>query len=396
MKALEGIHVFDMTRILAGPFCTQILGDLGAEVIKIEQPHIGDMTRSWGPPFEKDGAGKNTKESAYYLSCNRNKRSLSLDFTKPEGLEIAHALIKNSDVFVENFKTGFLARYGLGYEDVKKLKPDIIYCSLTGFGQTGPYAHRPGYDFQIQGLSGLMSLIGEPEGIPLRAGISIADVSTGMYSALGILAALYQRMRTGEGQFIDMALLDSTLALMSFAAQSYLLDGNLPPRVGNGHPNIVPYGAFRAQDGLVIVAIGTDNQFEKFCQFVGRKDLLSHPHYLNNETRVHHREEVLDEMNKIMGAHPKTYWIEKLDKIGIPVGPVNTLEEAFQDPQVKVRGIARVLEGNLKTVASPLCLSGSPPVYKRRPPRLGEHTKEILSEVLSAEKIEELKEKGII
>jgi len=391
LKALEGIRVFDMTRILAGPFCTQILGDLGAEVIKIEQPNVGDVTRSWGPPFEKE-----SKESAYYLSCNRNKRSLSLDFTKPEGLVIAYALIKKSDVFVENFKTGFLARHGLAYEDVKKIKPDIIYCSITGFGQTGPYADRPGYDFQIQGLSGLMSLIGEPDGDPLRAGISIADIGTGIYSALAILAALYQRTRTGQGQYIDMALLDSTLALMSFAAQSYLLDGNLPPRVGNGHPNIVPYGAFQVQDGLVIVAIGSDNQFKKFCEFAGRADLLSHPHYLNNEVRVRHREEVMAEMNKIMGAWPKAYWLENLQKIGVPTGPVNTLEDAFQDPQVKASEIAKSFQEGLKTVASPLHLSASPPAYKKRPPRLGEHTEEVLSEILSMERIGDLKKKGIV
>jgi len=380
-----------MTRILAGPFCTQILGDLGAEVIKIEQPHVGDVTRSWGPPFEND-----SKESAYFLSCNRNKRSLSLDFTKPEGLEIAYALIQKSDVLVENFKTGFLARHGLGYDDVRKIKPEIIYCSITGFGQTGPYAERPGYDFQIQGLSGLMSLIGEPEGAPMRAGISVADIGTGIYSALGILAALYQRTRTGEGQYIDMALLDSTLALMSFAAQSYVLNGELPPRVGNGHPNIVPYGAFQAKDGLVIVAIGSESQFKNFCHAVGRKDLLAHPHYLNNEVRVLHREEVLTEMNKIIGSQAKAYWLEKLEKVGVPTGLVNTLDETFEDPQVKARKIVQCFQEGLKTIASPLHLSASSADYKRRPPHLGEHTIEILSEILSGEEIEVLKEKGTV
>jgi crotonobetainyl-CoA:carnitine CoA-transferase CaiB-like acyl-CoA transferase len=382
MTALQGIRVFDMTRILAGPFCTQILGDLGADVIKVEHPEIGDVTRSWGPPFEKDAQGNDTTESAYYLSCNRNKRSLALDFTKPEGLEIAHSLIKNSDVFVENFKQGFLKRYGLDYEAVKKIKPDIIYCSITGFGQEGPYAERPGYDFQVQGLSGLMSLIGEPDGTPLRAGISIADLSAGIYSAVAILGALYQRTQTGEGQFIDMALLDSTLALLSFAAQSYLLDGKNPPRVGNGHPNIVPYGVFEAKDGLIVLAIGTSSQFEKFCHFVGREDLLSHPHFASNKERVLHREEVIAEMNKIMGTQPKSYWLEHLEKEGIPAGPVNTLKEAFEDPQVKADEIAKSLDG-LKIVASPLHLSASPPVYNRRPPRLGEHTEEILAEIMS-------------
>ncbi|MBY0292745.1 MAG: CoA transferase [Alphaproteobacteria bacterium] len=395
MKALDGIRVFDMTRVLAGPVCTQTLGDLGADVIKIEQPFVGDVTRLWGPPFEKDETGQETKESAYYLSCNRNKRSVTLDFTKPEGLAIAHRLIEKSDVFVENFKKGFLTYHGLSYADIKKIKPDIIYCSITGFGQTGPYAHRPGYDFQVQGLSGLMSLIGEPEGIPLRAGISVADIGTGMYGVMAILAALFQRTRTGKGQYIDLALLDSTMALLSFAAQSYLLEGKSPPRVGNGHPNIVPYGTFQAQDGFVIIAIGTDAQFEKFCRFVGREDLLSHPHYLHNDVRVRHREKVIEEVNKIIKEKPKIYWLENLEKIGIPAGPVNTLEEAFQDPQVQARDIAQSF-GDLKTVASPLHLSDSPVTYQRRPPQLGEHTKDVLSEFLSSTQIADLQKANII
>ena len=389
MSALKGIRVFDMTRVLAGPLCTQILGDLGADVLKVEQPGVGDITRTWGPPFDLDAA------SAYYLSCNRNKRSLTLDFTKPEGLEIAHHLIEKSDIFVENFKTGFLTSYGLGYKDIKKIKPDIIYCSITGFGQTGPYAERPGYDFQIQGLSGLMSLIGEPDGDPLRAGISIADISTGIYSALAIVTALFQRSQTGEGQYIDMSLLDSTMALMTFASQSYLLDGKQPPRVGNGHPNIVPYGAFKAKDGFVIIAIGTQGQFEKFCRFVNREDLLSHPHYLNNEVRVHHRDEVVQEMNKITSNQSVAYWIEHMEKIGVPSGPVNTLEEAFHNPQVIGREIEQTVEG-VKTVASPLGLSASPPVYSKHPPRLGEHTEEVLREIISEDIIEELRVKGIV
>ncbi len=395
MRALAGIRVFDVTRVLAGPFCTQILGDLGADVIKIERPHIGDVTRTWGPPFEKDALGQDTTESAYYISCNRNKRSVTLDFTQPEGLKIAQDLIATSDVFVENFKVGFLARHGLGYEDIKKIKPDIIYCSITGFGQTGPYANRPGYDFQVQGLSGLMSLIGEPQGLPLRAGISIADTATGIYGAVAILAALFQRSQTGEGQQIDMALLDSTLALMSFAAQSYLLDGNLPPRVGNAHPNIVPYGAFEAQDGLLIITLGTEGQFERFCRFVWREDLLSHPHFLSNAVRVRHREEVIAEFSQIIKEKPKAYWEEQLAKIGIPAGPVNTLEEAFQDPQVEARGLASVI-GDVKTVASPLHLSTSESVYRQRPPRLGEHTEEVLREILSPKELKELQNREIV
>lgn len=368
-----------MTRVLAGPFCTQILGDLGADVLKIEHPIHGDMTRAWGPPFEQT-----TGESAYYLSCNRNKRSVALDITTPAGLKAAKKLIATSDVFVENFKVGFLAHHGLSYEDVKKIKPDIIYCSITGFGQTGPYAQRPGYDFQVQGLSGLMSLIGEPEGIPLRAGISIADIGTGLYSAIAILAALHQRGQTGEGQYIDMALLDSTMGLLSFAAQSYLLDGKSPPRVGNGHPNIVPYGVFEASDGYVIIAIGTDGQFEKFCTFVNEEAFFKE--YPKNKDRVLNRERVNSKVQALVGKKTKAYWIEQLDKIGIPVGPVNSLKEAFEDPQVKAHQIEAPLDG-LNVVASPLNLSKSKPDYRYRPPYLGEHTEEVLREVLSVEEL---------
>lgn len=396
MQALEGIRVFDMTRVLAGPFCTQILGDLGADIIKIEQPGIGDITRAWGPPFEKDIAGNNTKESAYFLSCNRNKRSMTLDFTKPEGLAVAKKLIKTCDVFVENFKTGTLDKYGLGYEDVKKIKPDIIYCSITGFGHTGPFANHPGYDFQIQGMSGLMSLIGDPQGEPMRAGISISDLGAGVYSAVAILAALFQQARTGQGQFIDMALLDTTMALLSFSAQSYLLDGKLPPRVGNAHPNIVPYGAFQASDGFVVITIGTDAQFQKFCRFVDREDLISDPHYMTNEARVMNRDEVIKEIGNVVKTQPKDYWIQNLDKLDIPVGPVNTLAGAFENDQVQAREIAHSFQDGPKTVASPLRLSNSKPDYKRRPPHLGEHTDEVLRELMELDEIRKLKEAGAI
>jgi crotonobetainyl-CoA:carnitine CoA-transferase CaiB-like acyl-CoA transferase len=374
VSALDSIRVFDLTRVLAGPLCTQILGDLGADVIKVEQPGVGDITRTWGPPFDAENV------SAYYLSCNRNKRSMTLDFTKPEGLEIAYKLIAKSDVFVENFMVGQLSKYGLGYEDVKKINPNIIYCSVTGFGQTGPYAKRPGYDFQIQGMSGLMSLVGEEGGGPLRAGISISDISTGIYSALAIVTALYQRSQTGEGQYIDMSLLDSTMALMTFAAQSYLVDSKQPPRVGNGHPNIVPYGAFKARDGFIIVAIGTEEQFQKFCKFVEHEDLCSNPLFNSNKERVKNRESMNQEMSNIIGKETVAYWSENLEAIGIPAGPVNSIEEAFNDQQVKARSIEKMIEG-MKTVASPLGLSKSRPVYRRKPPHLGEHGEEILKEL---------------
>lgn len=372
-QALSGIKVFDLTRVLAGPTCTQILGDLGADVVKIEQPGRGDITRTWGPPFEKDAQGNDTTESAFYLACNRNKSSVELDYTTPGGKAKALEMIAESDVLVENFKTGTLAKFGLDYESVKDLNPRLIYCSITGFGQTGPYAKRPGYDFQIQGLSGLMSLNGEPNGNPLRAGISLADISSGVYSATAILAALFQRTQTGRGQFIDMSLLDCTVAMLSFAGQSALLDGQQPERVGNGHPNIVPYGAFQAKDGFVVIALGTDAQFQAFCELVGRSDLSSDSRFRENKDRVAHRKEMLEIMNGITQEYTRDYWLETLEKAGIPCGPVNTIPEMLADPQVVERGLAQCIEGSsLKTLASPLRLADSPVTYHKRPPRLGE------------------------
>lgn len=372
-QALSGIKVFDLTRVLAGPTCTQILGDLGADVCKIEQPGVGDITRTWGPPFEKDADGQDTTESAFYLACNRNKRSIELDYTTAEGKAQAIAMIEDSDILVENFKTGTLAKYGLDYDAVKEINPRLIYCSITGFGQTGPYAHRPGYDFQIQGMSGLMSLNGEPQGDPMRAGISLADISSGVYSAVAILAALHQRTQTGKGQYIDMSLLDCTVAMLSFAAQSTLLTGEQPERVGNGHPNIVPYGAFQASDGFIVIALGTDEQFRNFCNLVDRPELSTDPRFLCNSDRVHHRQDMLQIMNQITSQHTRDYWLKALEHAGIPCGPVNTIPEMFTDPQVGARGLAKGLsDSTLKTVASPLNLSDSPVSYKKRPPRLGE------------------------
>lgn len=372
-QALKDISVCDLTRVLAGPTCTQILGDLGASVIKVEQPGVGDITRTWGPPFEKDSQGNDTSESAYYLACNRNKSSVEIDISTVDGVAQLHEIISKSDVFVENFKTGTLKKFGFDYNTLKQIYPRLIYCSITGFGQTGPYAERPGYDFQIQGMSGLMSLNGDPHGDPLRAGISLADLSTGVYSATAILAALFQRTQTGRGQFIDMALFDCQMAMLSFAAQSYLVDSQQPQRYGNGHPNIVPYGAFKAQDGFIVIAIGTNAQFEAFCQFVGRTDIFEDPRFAQNKDRVAHRQDMLPLMESITSQHPRSYWIENMEKIGVPCGPVNSLEEAFNDPQAIARGLAQSIEGTpLKTVASPLRLSDSPVQYRSRPPRLGE------------------------
>ena len=373
-QALTGIKVFDLTRVLAGPTCTQILGDLGADVMKIEQPGVGDITRTWGPPFEKDQEGNDTNESAFYISCNRNKRSLELDYTAPEGKNRALQMIADSDILVENFKTGTLAKYGLDYESVKKINPRLIYCSITGFGQKGPYARRPGYDFQIQGMSGLMSLNGEVYGDPMRSGISLADISTGVYSAVAILAALYQRTQTGRGQFIDMSLLDCQVAMLSFAAQSTLLTGEQPERVGNGHPNIVPYGAFPAQDGFVVIAIGTDEQYSKFCSLVNRPELISDPRFQRNKDRVANRQCMLEIMAEITSQHSRDYWLKVLDEAGVPCGPVNSISEMLQDPHVQLRQLAsQTGEGGLKTVTSPLRLTDSPVDYSCRPPRLGEN-----------------------
>lgn len=371
-QALTGIKVFDLTRVLAGPTCTQILGDLGADVVKIEQPGVGDITRTWGPPFEKDQEGNDTTESAFYLSCNRNKRSLELDYTSPEGKARALTMIAESDILVENFKTGTLAKYDLDYESVKQINSRLIYCSITGFGQGGPYAQRPGYDFQIQGMSGLMSLNGEVNGDPMRAGISLADISTGVYSAVAILAAVYQRTQTGRGQFIDMSLLDCQVAMLSFAAQSALLTGEQPERVGNGHPNIVPYGSFPTQDGFVVIAIGTNEQFAKFCNLVKRPELITDPRFQHNKDRVANRHYMLKIMEEITLQYTRAHWLKALEEAGVPCGPVNSIPEMFEDPQVLVRGLAQQTgsEG-LKTIASPLRLEDSPVDYKKRPPSLG-------------------------
>jgi len=373
--ALENIKVLDLTRVLAGPTCTQILGDMGAEVLKVEHPETSDITRTWGPPFEMDESGKPTTESAYYLSCNRNKKSILIDFTTSEGKEQLIKLIKTSDIFVENFKTGTLEKYGLGYDEVSKIKPDIIYCSITGFGHTGPFKDKPGYDFQVQGMSGLMSLNGEPEGTPMRAGISLADISTGVYSALAIMTALFHHARTGEGQFIDMALFDCQMAMLSFAAQSYLTDGKQPPRTGNAHPNIVPYGAYQAKDGHVIIAIGTDDQFRKFCKAVSRPDLFEDTRFHHNKDRVLNRDILIPIIEDLTKNKTVEEWVQLLDTLNIPCGPVNTLDQAFNHPQAIARELS-ISMGDLKGVASPLRLSKTPPSYRRRPPRHGEHNAE--------------------
>lgn len=380
---LAGLRVFDLTRVLAGPGATMMLGDLGAEVIKIEKPGAGDDTRSWGPPFLKDAAGNDTTESAYYLCANRNKKSVTLDFTTPQGLAIAKQLIAGCDILVENYKTGGLDKYGLGYEQLKKEFPRLIYCSLTGFGHDGPYKQRPGYDFMIQAMGGIMSVTGEPQGAPHKMAIAYADVLTGMYALNGILAALYHREKTGKGQFIDIALLDSQVAALWNVGQNYLTSGAAPKRMGNAHASIVPYEAFEANDGWLVLAVGNDRQFHDFCAYAGRADLASDARFVRNADRVRHRDTLVPVVRDIIATQSVDHWVTGLEKINVPCGRVNTLPEVFNDPQVVARGGIAEMQHPLapapiKLLANPLKLSDTPVSYRHAPPTLGEHTDDVL------------------
>ncbi|MGH7124662.1 MAG: CaiB/BaiF CoA transferase family protein, partial [Stellaceae bacterium] len=318
---LTGVRVFDMSRVLAGPSCAQLLGDLGADVIKVERPGDGDDTRKWGPPYLKDAQGRDTTESAYYLSANRAKRSLTLDFTKPAGRDIARRLIACSDVLLENYKVGTLAKYGLGYAELHAAFPRLVYCSITGFGQTGPYAPRAGYDYLIQAMGGIMSVTGEPKGEPMKVAVAIADLMTGMYSAVAILAALRHRDATGKGQHIDMALLDTQVAWLANLGQGYLTSGELPARLGNAHATVVPYQVFKTADSHIVLAIGNDGQFRKFCDFAGASALASDPRFATNPARIRNRAELIPEMTAIVGREASDYWIRELERIGVPCGP---------------------------------------------------------------------------
>lgn len=400
---LKGIRVFDMSRILAGPSATQILGDMGAEILKIEKPGQGDDTRKWGPPFVKDASGKDTTESSYYLSANRNKKSLALDFTTPEGLAIAKKLISTCDILFENYKAGSLEKYGLGYEQLKAEFPKLIYCSLTGFGHDGPYKDLAGYDFLIQGMGGIMSLTGPADGMPHKIGVAYCDLLTGLYALNGILAALYHREKTGQGQFIDIALLDSQVATLSNAGQYYLTSGKVTPRMGNAHPTIVPYEAFRAQDGDIILAVGNDKQFAEFCAFAGRSDLAADAKFATNANRVRNRAEIVPVVAQIIAQHSQKYWIENLEKRGVPCGPVNTLDKVFGDPQVQARGMVTEMAHDasptpVKLIASPLRFSATPVSYRHAPPMLGANTDEILADELkmTPDEILNLRHKGVV
>ncbi|PJY98466.1 CaiB/BaiF CoA transferase family protein [Pseudomonas donghuensis] len=406
MGALSHLRVLDLSRVLAGPWSGQILADLGAEVIKVERPGSGDDTRAWGPPFLKDAYGENTSEAAYYLAANRNKRSLTIDFTQPEGQRLVRELAAKSDVLIENFKVGGLAAYGLDYESLKAINPRLVYCSVTGFGQTGPYAKRAGYDFMIQGLGGLMSLTGRPEGEegagPVKVGVALTDILTGLYSTVAILAALAHRDRDGGGQHIDMALLDVQVACLANQAMNYLTTGTPPRRLGNAHPNIVPYQDFPTADGDFILTVGNDGQFRKFAEVAGQPQWADDPRFATNKQRVANRAELIPLIRQATVFKTTAEWVAQLEQAGVPCGPINDLAQMFADPQVKARGLAiempHPLAGQVPQVASPIRLSETPVEYRHAPPLLGEHTEQILGEVLglAASEIERLREAKVV
>ena len=401
---LSGLRVFDMTRVLAGPTCTQILGDLGADVIKIERPGRGDDSRGMGPPYLSDAQGKDTAESAYFLSVNRNKRSVTLNLTTEEGQELARRMIGKCDVVVENFRTGALAQYGLAYDQIREAYPALVYCSVTGFGQTGPYAERGGYDYLVQGMGGIMSVTGEPGGAPTKVGVGVSDIITGMYAAIAIQAALRHRDLTGEGQHIDMALLDSQVAWLSYVGENYLVSGKMPQRLGSQHPNIMPYQVFRASDGLMVLAVGNDAQFTRFCEFAGCPDLAADERYTTNAGRVKNRDGLTPVLADIIASKSIAHWVKGLVGVNVPCSPINTIDQVFNDPQV----VARKMKINMPhphlsgetmdLIASPLRLSRSPVSYRQAPPQLGEHTAEVLEELLEMDekKMAALREKGVI
>ncbi|MFD2366219.1 CaiB/BaiF CoA transferase family protein [Pseudoduganella sp. GCM10020061] len=405
-KALGHIRVLDLSRVLAGPWCSQNLADLGADVIKIERPGTGDDTRAWGPPYAKDEHGNDTREAAYYLCANRGKRSVTVDIASSEGQALLRELVLHCDVVLENFKVGHLKRYGLDYDALRAIKPDLVYCSVTGFGQDGPYAHRAGYDFLIQGMGGLMSITGErddlPGGGPQKAGVAITDLMTGMYATVAILAALTHRDRTGEGQHIDMALLDTQVAMLANMGSNYLNSGKPPKRWGNAHANIVPYQTFACKDGHIIVATGNDGQYQKFVEAGGRPELGLDERFATNPLRVKNRDVLVPILADMVLTRTRDEWIDLLEAVGVPCGPINDLHDVFENPQVKARAVAIEMPhpaaGKVKLVRSPMKLSATPAESDRPPPLLGEHTDEVLREILgrSADDIASLRERGVL
>lgn len=395
---LAGVRVLDLSRVLAGPWCTQTLADLGADVIKVERPPSegssgGDDTRGWGPPFLKDSTGADTHEAAYYLGTNRNKRSITVDIARPEGQALIRRIALQSDVFVENYKVGDMARYSLDFASLQVLNPRLVYCSVTGFGQTGPYRERAGYDYAIQGMGGLMSVTGPSRaeiaddasgGGPQKVGVAVADLFTGMYATTAILAALRHRDLTGIGQAIDMALLDTQVAMLANLGANYLTTGVAPQRVGNAHQNIVPYQVFEVADGHMIVAVGNDGQFAKFCAVAGQPDLATDPRFTRNADRVRHRVTLVPQLAALMKARTRADWLASLEAAKVPCGPINDLADVFADPQVREREMTvqmpHPLAGGVRLVASPMKFSATPIQYRRPPPLLGEHTDELLRE----------------
>ncbi len=391
MSALSGLRVLDLSRVLAGPWAGQMLADLGADVVKVERPGAGDDTRAWGPPYLRDADGRDTSEAAYFLSANRNKRSITIDFTQPEGQQQVRELVQLADVLIENFKVGGLAVYGLDYQSLQALNPRLIYCSVTGFGQQGPYAKRAGYDFMIQAMGGLMSITGKADGEdgagPVKVGVALTDILTGLYASNAILAALAERERSGQGQYIDLALLDVQIACLGNQALNYLTTGVPPRRLGNAHPNIVPYQDFPTADGDFILTVGNDGQFRKFCEVAGHPEWATDPRFVSNAARVASRAELIPLIRQVTVFRTTAEWIAALEQAGVPCGPINDLAQVFADPQVQARGtrirMAHPLAGEVDLVANPIRLSRTPVDYRRPPPLLGEHNSEVFADWLS-------------
>ena len=406
--SLHGIRVLDLSRILAGPWCTQILADLGADVIKIERPGAGDDTRGWGPPFIKDAQGRDTDQSTYHAACNRNKRSVTIDMGHPDGQRLLQRMAAKADVVVENFKTGGLARFGLDYASLRPARPQLVYCSITGFGQSGPYAARAGYDLLIQAMSGLMSITGRPDGEagagPLRVGVAITDLFTGLYASTAILAALRTAERTGEGQHIDMALMDVGMAVLANQASAFLNAGSVPGRQGNAHPSLAPYQDFPTSDGAMLLAIGNTGQFQRFCHAAGQPGLAADPRFATNTSRVRHRDVLIPLLGAVTAQRTTADWVRLLESEAVPCGPINDIAQAFADPQVIARGL-RVSQPRpgpndgikeIAGVASPLRLGAAAPVLRHAPPALGQHTEEVLREFgLTGAEIERLRSEGV-
>lgn len=406
--ALDGIKVLDLSRVLAGPWCTQILADLGADVVKIERPGVGDDTRTWGPPFVKDANGNDSDQASYFTACNRNKRSVTIDMATPDGQALLRQMAAQADVVVENFKTGGLKQYGLDQETLRRANPRLIYCSVTGFGNDGPYAERAGYDLMIQAMTGMMSITGRPDGEPgggpLRVGVALTDIFTGVYASTAILAALQVRHRTGEGQHIDMALLDVGMAILANQASAFLNTGKAPARQGNTHPSLAPYQDFPTLDGAMLLAIGNNGQFARFCEAAGQPGWASDARFASNTLRVKHRGVLIPMMEELTRTRTTADWVALLEDKAVPCGPINDIAQAFDDAQVKARGLAVTLPRDagdgiaaITGVASPLRLSATPPVLRRAPPALGQHTREVLAELgIDAAGFEALRAAGVV